>query len=89
MVGVKLLGRQDQAVPEVGGAVRHDRVRNTGRFSVEVGHQDAAAGLVVASILEWPGLPDDQALHATIFSVRDYYRAKVERVTVSVGDRLR
>lgn len=49
----------------------------------------AAAGLVVASILEWPGLPDDQALHATMLSVRDYYRAKVERAIVSVGDRLR
>lgn len=36
----------------------------------------AAAGLVVASILEWPGLPDDRALLATLLAIRNYYRAK-------------
>lgn len=36
----------------------------------------AAAGLVVASILEWPGLPDNRALLATLLAIRDYYRAK-------------
>ena len=37
----------------------------------------AAAGLVVASILEWPALPPPEAITATLRSIADFYRVKL------------
>lgn len=38
----------------------------------------AAAGYVVASMLEWPGLPRDQAIPKTLQAVADFYRVKLD-----------
>lgn len=38
--------------------------------------QSAAAGYVVASILEWPTLPRTEAIIATLRSIADFYRIK-------------
>lgn len=37
----------------------------------------AAAGYVVASIMEWPGLPRTQAIAGTLRAIADYYRIKL------------
>ncbi|MGH3201328.1 MAG: UvrD-helicase domain-containing protein [Streptosporangiaceae bacterium] len=37
----------------------------------------AAAGFVVASILEWPALPPAEAITATLRSIADFYRVKL------------
>ncbi|MEU3034699.1 ATP-dependent helicase [Streptomyces griseoaurantiacus] len=41
----------------------------------------AAAGFVVASLLEWPALPREEALAKTLRAVADFYRTKFARGT--------
>ncbi|MGW2722374.1 3'-5' exonuclease [Streptomyces sp. NPDC001492] len=41
----------------------------------------AAAGFVVASLLEWPALPRQEALAKTLRAVSDFYRTKFARST--------
>ncbi|WLS43210.1 ATP-dependent helicase [Micromonospora profundi] len=53
----------------------------------------AAAGYVVASIMEWPGLARDEALTGTLRAIADYYRIKLDggvqgaRAKISTIDR--
>ncbi|MEU2624622.1 ATP-dependent helicase [Streptomyces sp. NPDC007157] len=62
-------------------AVEHDLV-----FDAEL---SAAAGYVVASILEWPGLPRAEALTRTLQAVGDYYRIKYSNGTLGARDTMR
>ncbi|MFF7205322.1 UvrD-helicase domain-containing protein [Streptomyces sp. NPDC008141] len=55
-------------------AVEHDLV-----FDPEL---SAAAGYVVASILEWPGLERVEAITRTLRAVADFYRVKYSKGTV-------
>jgi DNA helicase-2/ATP-dependent DNA helicase PcrA len=53
----------------------------------------AAAGYVVASVLEWPGLPRAQAITSTLSAISDFYRVKLAggtvgaRATITTVDR--
>ncbi|MGY5060952.1 3'-5' exonuclease [Streptomyces sp. 900105755] len=62
-------------------AVEHDLV-----FDAEL---SAAAGYVVASVLEWPGLPRVEALTRTLQAVGDFYRIKFSNGTLGARDTVR
>lgn len=62
-------------------AVEHDLV-----FDPEL---SAAAGYVVASILEWPGLHRVEALTHTLRTVADFYRVKYSNGTIGAKDTVR
>ncbi|MEU6244024.1 ATP-dependent helicase [Streptomyces sp. NPDC047024] len=62
-------------------AVEHDLV-----FDAEL---SAAAGYVVASLLEWPGLTRTEALIRTLQAVGDYYRIKYSNGTRGARDTVR
>ncbi|MGM7439913.1 UvrD-helicase domain-containing protein [Streptomyces tunisiensis] len=62
-------------------AVEHDLV-----FDAEL---SAAAGYVVASVLEWPGLPRREALIRTLQAIGDYYRVKYSNGTRGARDTVR
>ncbi|MBY8844587.1 UvrD-helicase domain-containing protein [Streptomyces sp. SP2-10] len=62
-------------------AVEHDLV-----FDAEL---SAAAGYVVASVLEWPGLPRREALTRTLQAVGDYYRVKYSNGTRGARETVR
>ncbi|MEU5335676.1 ATP-dependent helicase [Streptomyces asoensis] len=62
-------------------AVEHDLV-----FDAEL---SAAAGYVVASILEWPGLTRTEALTRTLQAVGDFYRIKYSNGTLGARDTVR
>lgn len=49
----------------------------------------AAAGHVVASILEWPARPRLQALTATLNAVADFYRVKLTGGTIGARSKIR
>lgn len=49
----------------------------------------AAAGHVVASIMEWPGLPPAEATTNTLMAITDLYRAKVAGGAASARSKIR
>ncbi|MFF5085999.1 UvrD-helicase domain-containing protein [Streptomyces niveus] len=49
----------------------------------------AAAGYVVASIMEWPGLPRVEAVARTVESLADFYRAKLTGGTTGARDKIK
>jgi DNA helicase-2/ATP-dependent DNA helicase PcrA len=49
----------------------------------------AAAGFVVASLLEWPALPRQEALTKTLRTVADFYRTKFTRGTAGARTKIR
>ncbi|MEU3692335.1 ATP-dependent helicase [Streptomyces narbonensis] len=48
----------------------------------------AAAGFVVASLLEWPGLPRQEALPKTLRAMADFYRRKLASGTAGARDKI-
>ncbi|MFF8531718.1 UvrD-helicase domain-containing protein [Streptomyces sp. SAS_267] len=48
----------------------------------------AAAGFVVASMLEWPALPRHEAATKTLRAAADYYRTKFTRGTTGARDKI-
>jgi DNA helicase-2/ATP-dependent DNA helicase PcrA len=65
-------------------AISADRQNASGQMLRAVDHElvwdpglSAAAGFVVASILEWPALGPAEAITGTLRSIADFYRAKV------------
>lgn len=51
--------------------------------------QSAAAGYVVASIMEWPGLPKTQALNGSLRAISDFYRIKLAGGTAGARTTIR
>ncbi|MFH9562364.1 UvrD-helicase domain-containing protein [Streptomyces globisporus] len=49
----------------------------------------AAAGYVVASIMEWPGLPRAEAIARTVQSLADFYRVKLTSGTVGARGKIK
>ncbi|MCC0094661.1 UvrD-helicase domain-containing protein [Streptomyces flavotricini] len=49
----------------------------------------AAAGYVVASIMEWPGLPRVEAVTRTVQALADFYRVKLTSGTAGARDKIK
>ncbi|QFZ24525.1 ATP-dependent helicase [Saccharothrix syringae] len=79
---IAVLGTSGLFVARISEAISTDRVL-AGKTLPAIDHElvwdpglAAAAGYVVASILEWPALPRTEAVTATLHAIADFYRIK-------------
>jgi DNA helicase-2/ATP-dependent DNA helicase PcrA len=87
---VAVLATTNAFIASIADAISEDRQLPNGRGLPAVDHEllwdqgvTAAAGYVVASILEWPTLAREDAILETLCTIADYYRVKLANGTVS------
>lgn len=83
---IAVLAPTNALIGRISEAIGNDQPdpTNTAKVLPQIDHElnwdqelSAAAGSVVASIMEWPGLSGDQAITGTLNAIADFYRTKI------------
>lgn len=87
---IAVLARENAFIAQISEAISKDQTLPNGKTLRALDHElvwdpglSAAAGFVVASMLEWPTLARTEAVTATLRCIADFYRVKVAGGTTS------
>jgi DNA helicase-2/ATP-dependent DNA helicase PcrA len=87
---IAVLALENAFIAQISEAISNDQALPTGQTLPALDHElvwdpglSAAAGFVVASVLEWPTLPRVEAVTATLRNIADFYRVKVANGTTT------
>lgn len=87
---IAVLAPENAFIAQISEAISKDQTLPNGKTLPALDHElvwdpglSAAAGFVVASILEWPTLSRTEAITATLRCIADFYRVKVAGGTTS------
>ncbi len=93
---IAVLALENAFIAQISEAISKDQALPTGQVLAALDHElvwdpglSAAAGFVVASVLEWPALLRVEAVTATLRNIANFYRVKVANGTTTARSTIR